>query len=170
MIFTSGQSAKTLRPCSVDFDPDRSDFPAVAWHVDFSHYEAEVPPHQHRQGQLILALHGAVTCSAANCLWTVPPTCGIWIPGGVLHSNQVTPNARLSYLFVEPGVAALPEACCTLSVSPMLREMILRLADVENSHAPDDHVGRLVRVLLDDWRLCLKMGWSFLCPATPRSH
>jgi AraC-like DNA-binding protein len=168
MIFTSGQSAKTLRPCSVDFDPDRSDFPAVAWHVDFSHYEAEVPPHQHRQGQLILALHGAVTCSAANCLWTVPPTCGIWIPGGVLHSNQVTPNARLSYLFVEPGVAALPEECCTLSVSPMLREMILRLADVENSHARADHVRRLVRVLLDELALMPKDGLELPVSSHPK--
>lgn len=170
MISKSGQSARTLRPCSTDFDPDpdRLGRPAVALHVDFSDYLAEVPQHQHRQGQLILALHGAVTCTAANGLWIVPPDCGIWIPGGVPHSNQVTSNARLSYLFVEPDAAALPQECCTLSVSPMLREMILRLADVQGSYTPDDHVGRLVRVLLDELALMPKEGLELPVSSHPK--
>ncbi len=149
MISKSGQSAK-LPSCYDDFDPDWSDRPAIAVRLDFSDYEAEVPQHQHREGQLILALHGAVTCRTENGIWIVPPDCGIWIPGGVPHSNQVTSNARLSYLFVQPEAARLPRECCTLSVSPMLREMILRLAEVPVNSAPDDHVGRMVRVLLDE--------------------
>jgi AraC-like DNA-binding protein len=150
MISKSGQSAKLLRSCYDDVDPDRSDLPAVAVRLDFRDYEAEVPQHHHKQGQLILALHGAVTCRTENGHWIVPPDCGVWIPGGVPHSNQVTSNARLSYLFVQPEAATLPQECCTLSVSPMLREMILRLADVQVNYAPDDHVGRMVRVLLDE--------------------
>jgi AraC-like DNA-binding protein len=138
------------RSCFDDFDPDWSNRPAFAVRLDFSDYEAEVHQHQHEQGQLILALHGAVTCKTENGLWIVPPDCGVWIPGGVPHSNQVTSNARLSYLFVQPAAATLPQQCCTLSVSPMLREMILRLADVSVNSAPDDHIGRMVRVLLDE--------------------
>jgi len=153
MISKSGQSGKSARPCGADFDPDRWHGPAVALHVDFSDYEAEVPQHQHRQGQLIMALYGAVTCTAANGLWIVPPGSAVWIPGGVPHSNQVTANARLSYLFVEPEAARLPQECCTLSISPMLREMILRLADASSHHEPSDQVGRLVRVLLDELAL-----------------
>jgi AraC-like DNA-binding protein len=153
MISKSGQSDTGLRPCCADFGPSRTDSPAVALRVDFSDYEAEVPRHEHRQGQLILALHGAVTCTAANGLWIVPPGFAVWIPGGVPHSNQATLNARLAYLFVEPGEAALPRKCCTLSVSPMLREMILRLADIPDPYTPDDHVGRLMRVLLDEMAL-----------------
>jgi AraC-like DNA-binding protein len=124
--------------------------PAFAVRLDFSDYEAEVPQHQHKQWQLILALHGAVTCRTENGVWIVPPDCEVWIPGGVPHSNQITSNARLSYLFVQPDAATLPQECCTLSVSPMLREMIHRLADVPVDYAPDDHVGRMVRVLLDE--------------------
>jgi AraC-like DNA-binding protein len=168
MISKSGQSAKQLRPCSADFDPDRWDRPAVAVQFDFRDYDAEVPQHQHRQGQLILALHGAVTCRAANGLWIVPPNCGVWIPGGVPHSNQVTSNARLCYLFIEPGAAALPQQCCTLSVSPMLREMILRLADETSGYDPDDHVGRLVRVLLDELALMPKEGLELPVSSHPK--
>lgn len=153
MILKSGQSGKVVRSCGADFDPDRWDGPAVALRVDFSDYEHEVPQHQHRQGQLIMALHGAVTCTSVNGLWIVPPGSAVWIPGSVRHSNQVTPNARLSYLFVEPEAAQLPQECCTLSISPMLREMILRLADASGHHEPSDHIGRLVRVLLDELAL-----------------
>jgi len=168
MIFKSGQSEKKRRSCYADFDPDRSDRPAVALRLDFSDYEGEMPQHQHRQGQLVLALHGAVTCTAANGLWIVPPDCGIWIPGGVLHSNQVTPNARLSYLFVEPDAATLPQECCTLAVSPMLREMILRLADVTDSYAPDDHIGRLVQVLLGELAVMPKEGLKLPVSGHPK--
>lgn len=109
--------------------------------------------HQHLQGQLILALHGAVTCTAESGIWIVPPDSGLWVPGGVPHSNQVTSNARLSYLFVEPGAVALPNECCTLSVSPMLREIIHRLADVTERDARDAHVERLMWVMLNELAL-----------------
>jgi AraC-like DNA-binding protein len=125
----------------------------MAIRMDFADYEAEGVQHQHPQGQLILALHGAVTCTAERGMWIVPPDCGLWVPGGVRHSNKVTSNARLTYLFVEPGAAALPAECCTLSVSPMLREMIHRVADLSESGARDAHVDRLMRVMLDELAL-----------------
>ncbi|MDP9762510.1 MULTISPECIES: AraC family transcriptional regulator [Agrobacterium] len=152
MISKSGQPL--MKPtCSTAIDLSLSHGPAMAFRVDFADYEAEGHQHQHPQGQLILALHGAVTCTAKSGVWVVPPDCGLWVPGGVPHSNQVTSNARLTYLFVEPGAAELPDECCTLSVSPMLREMIHRIADLSERDAPDAHVDRLMRVMLDELAL-----------------
>ena len=153
MISKSGQSLKKRPPCSAACDLSLSHGPAMAMRMDFADYEAEAYQHQHPQGQLILALHGAVTCTAESGVWIVPPDCGLWVPGGVPHRNQVTPNARLTYLFVEPGAATLPAECCTLSVSPMLREMIHRVADLSESDARDAHVDRLMRVMLDELAL-----------------
>ncbi|QQP98174.1 AraC family transcriptional regulator [Lysobacter enzymogenes] len=133
-----------------DLDPDETDRPAVASRLQVADYDAEIPVHQHRKGQLILALHGAVTCEVANALWIVPPQCGVWIPGGMPHSNRATANARLCYLFVEPGVVALPQHCVTLSISPMLREMILHLADAPLDYPREGHTARLARVVLDE--------------------
>ncbi|WP_105431853.1 helix-turn-helix transcriptional regulator [Neorhizobium sp. T6_25] len=152
MISKSGQTSNKP-PCSTAIDLSLSHRPAMAIRMDFADYEAEGVQHQHPQGQLILALHGAVTCRAESGVWIVPPDCGVWIPGGVPHSNQVTSNARLTYLFVEPGAAMLPDECCTLSVSPMLREMIHRVAEVSETNARDFHVDRLVRVMLDELAL-----------------
>jgi len=132
------------------FDPDLTPLPAVAHKLDFSAYEAEVPMHMHRKGQLILALHGAVTCIAANEIWIVPPNCGVWIPGGLPHSARATANARLIYLFVEPGAAKLPDTSCTLSISPMIREMVERLSEESSDYHADSHAARIARVLLDE--------------------
>ncbi|MBP2551754.1 AraC-like DNA-binding protein [Neorhizobium galegae] len=150
MISKTGQSSAERRDCYDEFDPDTLDRTAFAVRLDFSQYKDEVPLHKHRQGQLVMALHGAVTCRTENALWIVPPQCGVWIPGGILHSNQATSNAVLSYLFVEPGAVPLPMDCCTLSVSPLLREMILRLADVPVAFGGNDHIDRMVRVMLDE--------------------
>lgn len=138
------------RPTTPTSDPDLSDRPAVAHQLDFMDHEAEVPPHVHRKGQLILARHGAVTCTADNGIWIVPPNCGVWIPGGVPHSARATDNAQLNYLFVEPGAAALPQKCCTLSISPMIREMIDRLVREGAGYPLDGHAARLARVALDE--------------------
>ncbi|MFK4825956.1 helix-turn-helix transcriptional regulator [Paenochrobactrum sp. BZR 588] len=140
---------------AVEFDPDMNDRPVLAWQLDFKDYSTEIPVHRHRKGQLVLALHGAVTCQVYsehdhNGMLMVPPNCGVWIPGGVAHCNHATANARLSFLFVEPKAAAMPQHCCTLSISPMVREMIRHLSTVSPDYSDDSHTARLVRVLLDE--------------------
>ncbi|WGS52850.1 helix-turn-helix transcriptional regulator [Paraburkholderia sp. D15] len=113
----------------------------------------EIPVHTHRKGQLVLALHGAVTCQVAGALWIVPPQCGVWIPGDMPHSNRATPNAQLCYLFAESGIVDLPKECCTLSISPMVREIILYLAAAPLDYEKGGHIDQLARVLLRELTL-----------------
>jgi AraC-like DNA-binding protein len=121
---------------------------AIAVRVDVTETKAEVPSHRHRKGQLVFSLGGGITCRVPSGLWMVPPHCGVWIPGSMEHSNIATANARLFFVYIEPGVAGLPAWCCTLSISPLLREVILDLSDgVQN----DDARGELLtRVLLTE--------------------
>ncbi|MEI9667275.1 AraC family transcriptional regulator [Klebsiella variicola] len=132
------------------YDPDAASCPAIACHLDFVEYEAEVPVHTHRKGQLIIVLYGAVSCRAENNLWIVPPRCAVWIPGGIPHSVSATWNARLNYLFIEPGAAALPGSCCTLALSPLIHELVERLTHEGADYVADSHAGRLTRVTLDE--------------------
>lgn len=113
----------------LDFDVDDLSAPAIAVRVDIPETRAEVPSHWHRKGQLVFALAGGVTCRVPSGLWMVPPHCGVWIPGGMEHSNVATANARIFFVYIEPGAADLPERCCTLSISPLLRELIIELSD-----------------------------------------
>lgn len=82
------------------------------------------------------------TCIAADDVWIVPPGCGIWIPGGVPHSARATANARVDYLFVEPGASRLPDHCCALELTAMIRAMIDRLAHEPSDYSPDGHAAR----------------------------
>ncbi|HCZ9325332.1 TPA: helix-turn-helix transcriptional regulator [Pseudomonas aeruginosa] len=118
--------------------------------VDIAEQKSEVPVHQHRQGQLVLALKGGVTCEVPNAIWMVPPRCAVWIPGQMPHSVRATANARICYLFVQPGAAQLPEQCCTLSITPLVRELVLHIADQAPEYVPDSRVGRKAVVLLEE--------------------
>jgi AraC-like DNA-binding protein len=112
---------------SLDVD-DRS-APVIAVRVDVTGTKGEVPDHSHRKGQLVFALGGGVTCRVPSGLWMVPPHCAVWIPGGMEHSNLATENARLFFVYIEPDIVDLPGRCCTLSISPLLRELIVELCD-----------------------------------------
>lgn len=65
------------QPATTLYDPDSTASPAVARHLDFVDYAAEVPVHTHRKGQLIIARYGAVSCYAENDIWIVPPDCAV---------------------------------------------------------------------------------------------
>ena len=130
------------------FEPDRQADPAVALRIEVAPNEQFIPEHQHRKGQLILALRGAITCEVENAMWMVPPQYAVWIPGQIPHSNHASPAARLCFLFIEPGAAEMPDRCCTLKISPLVRELILTLAERRDSRRPQDL--RLIQVLFDE--------------------
>ncbi|MFU1983543.1 AraC family transcriptional regulator [Bordetella hinzii] len=138
--------AHSLR--EVDMDTVRG--PAVGMRVEVSDVKREVPVHQHRQGQLVLALNGAVICEVADALWMVPPHCAVWVPGMLPHSIRATANARLAYLFVQPGAAALPAHCCTLAITPLVRELILDMAAQPADYPADSPSHRKAAVLLEE--------------------
>ncbi len=116
------------------FNPDIDTQQAYAMRVHADENDQESPPHRHAMGQLVLSLQGGVTCSVPQGLWMVPPQYGVWIPGGVPHSNRVTQNGRVCFLFVPPDATGLPGQCCTLAISPLVRELVAYLADL----APQD--------------------------------
>src|SRR3954470_5393890 len=130
----------------LDLDVDDVSAPVIAVRVDVIGTKGEVPDHRHRKGQLVFALGGGVTCRVPSGLWMVPPHCGVWIPGSMDHSNVATANARIFFVYIEPGIADLPDRCCTLSITPLLRELIVELSD--RGHDDDARCGLLTQVLL----------------------
>lgn len=132
------------------YDPDLHHDAAVAFCIRARDDELFSPRHQHRKGQLILALHGAITCEVENAMWMVPPQYAVWLPGSLPHSNHVTAGAELCFLFIEPAAVVMPERCCTLKISPLCRELILSLArrtDPERAQMPTQC---LIQVLFDE--------------------
>ena len=132
------------------FDPDSQQEAAVAFHIRMAAHEQRIPAHHHRKGQLILALKGAITCEVENARWMVPPHHAMWLPGFVPHSNHATANAQLCFLFIESWAVVMPEHCCTLKISPLVRELILQLAARSTAARREPQTQRLIQVLFDE--------------------
>ncbi len=73
------------------YEPDSGHESAIAFRIRVVEAEQFIPAHSHRKGQLILALHGALTCEVENAMWMVPPQYAVWVPGQLSHSNRATP-------------------------------------------------------------------------------
>lgn len=131
------------------FDPDQHAQPAIALHVDVQAGAQEQELHTHRKGQLVLALQGAVMCEVEQAIWLVPTGHAVWIPGGVVHRNRITDNARLCFLFIEPGAVPMPDQCCTLLVSALVQELILHLAQQAPDYLEHSLSARLVALLFE---------------------
>ena len=107
--------------------------------------------HQHRKAQLIYSARGILNCEIEDGVWLVPPQCAIWIPGDLPHSARGTGETECYCLFVEPDAAPdLPKTCCTISVSPLLRELLLKAASIPELYALGGREGRLIATLLDE--------------------
>ncbi|MBX9596500.1 MAG: helix-turn-helix transcriptional regulator [Roseomonas sp.] len=124
--------------------------PVIGIRLEAADDGSEVPVHHHQQGQLILAMQGGVTCEVAGAIWMVPPRYAVWVPGMMPHSIRATANARICYLYIQPGAAPLPAECCTLAISPLVHALILDMADQPPAYAADSRAGRKAALLLEE--------------------
>lgn len=107
--------------------------------------------HQHRKAQLIYSVRGILNCEIEDGVWIVPPQCAIWIPGDLPHSARGAGETECHCLFIEPDAApGLPQTCCTISVSPLLRELLLRVAAIPELYPRGGREDRLIATLLDE--------------------
>lgn len=107
--------------------------------------------HTHCESQLIYLARGEMTCEGSRALWIVPPRSALWIPGGASHRIQARGPLEGYSLFVEPAVAPnLPSDCCAVSVTPLFRELLLRLSTRPALYDLHGQDARLVGVLLDE--------------------
>ncbi|WP_024511635.1 helix-turn-helix transcriptional regulator [Bradyrhizobium sp. ARR65] len=134
-------------------DPDGVPRPVVTYGfvtTDFDGIELDL--HRHAKGQIILVQRGALSCEVEGGLWIVPPRSAIWIPGGALHTVKATGALEGYNAFVDPDVGqGLPEICCALSVTPLLRELLMRVANLPLFYEEGGANSRLVAVLLDEF-------------------
>jgi len=132
-----------------NFEFDKMDADVAAWRIRPLGHDEALAMHAHAQGQLVMVLHGAMTCEVPGALWMAPVHGGLWIPGNVPHENRLTADADVCFLFVASDAADMPRDCCAMGISPLLRELILHLATPPGDDVPDGEIGRLHAVVLD---------------------
>ena len=133
-------------------DPDEVPRPVVTYGFARAYVDGlELDVHRHTKGQIVLVQRGALSCEVEGGLWIVPPRSAVWIPGGALHAIKATGVLECYNAFVDPAVdARLPEVCCVVSVTSLLRELLVRSASLPLLYEEGGANLRLVMVLLDE--------------------
>ncbi|MER9234600.1 helix-turn-helix transcriptional regulator [Mesorhizobium sp. M0622] len=107
--------------------------------------------HSHQKAQLLYTVRGIINCEVDDGIWIVPPRCAVWIPGGLPHTAFGVGDIECFCIFVEPRATAnLPLECCTIAVSSLLRQLLVRVVDLPELYEVEGHDGRLVSVVLDE--------------------
>lgn len=94
-----------------------------------------------------------MTVHAERSSWMIPPGKAVFIPAGRSHSIRMWGDVAmrsLAFPVAVAGSALATEECRVLSVTPLLRELILRIVSIS---ALDSRVSihqRLLAVLLDE--------------------
>ncbi|SPE43606.1 AraC-type DNA-binding domain-containing protein [Candidatus Sulfopaludibacter sp. SbA3] len=115
-----------------------------------------IPPPARDWHQLIYATRGAVTVRTATCAWMVPPHRGVWIPAGFDYRLEMSGVVALRTLYItaRPKAGKLfggaEQTCCVVNVSPLLRELILRIVHLGALDAGIPRQRRLIGVLFDE--------------------
>lgn len=110
-----------------------------------------IAPHSHEKHQLIYAIEGVMVVHAAASQWTVPPSRGIWMPSGEVHSIRCVGPIKMRSVFVHPGASPdLPGETRAVSVSALLSELIKVSVEFDFNCDPDSREARVLRLILDE--------------------
>ena len=98
---------------------------AVSDHLDGQ----EIAEHRHDWHQLVYVRSGLMTVRTPAGAWFAPPAWAVWVPARARHSIRFAGRSALRTLYLRPGIGGYGE-CRALAVSPLLRELIVRAADM----------------------------------------
>jgi len=110
-------------------------------------------PHAHASHQLLFASSGAMTVTGDRTSWMIPPGRAVLIPAGILHSIRMWGEVAMRSLYFPvdaPAPVFAIKTCRVISVSALLRELILRIADLCALDSRVASEARLMSVLMDE--------------------
>lgn len=113
-----------------------------------------VAPHSHEKHQLIYAIEGVMVVYTELSQWTVPSNRGLWMPSGQTHSIRCVGTVKMRSIFVSPEeFAGLPTETKTVSISPLMSELIKVAVDLHFPYDPDSRASRVMHLILDELTL-----------------
>jgi len=109
------------------------------------------PSHSHDRGQLLFIAEGLIEVSTKDDgYWVVPPQRAVWLPPYVEHDARSLSQVKLRNVYVSKEASeSLPHHCQVISITPLLRELILKAAEFDVLYHEQGPEGRLIDVLLD---------------------
>ncbi|MDI3271343.1 AraC family transcriptional regulator [Pseudomonas sp. MDT1-16] len=136
-----------MRNVSIDL-LDHTPRPVVAIGTDYSHGHS-LPRHTHRRAQLLYGATGVMQVSTHDGNWVVPPQRAVWIPPGVAHEVLMLGVSTRS-VYIEPAVVDLGDRCQVISVSPLMRHLLMEAVEIPLEYDERGRDGTLIGLLLHE--------------------
>ena len=129
------------------------------------------PMHDHAQGQFAYAAQGVITVLTGQGGWVVPPQRAIWVPANVPHAMRMRgPVTMFNTYFSQAAVvrAGLPEHCAVFDVSPLLRLLLDKAADVPAMYDANGRDAHLMGLLVHEIAAMPTLPLNAPLPEAPR--
>ena len=105
-----------------------------------------IAPHSHDAHQIVHAAAGVLRVVSEAAVWVVPPGRAIWMPAGRVHAIRCHSATAMRTVYLHGTAPGLPADYAVWSVSPLMREILIRIATV-----PDDkNHAHLLALLLSE--------------------
>lgn len=128
-----------------------------------------IAPHAHPRHQLIHASSGVMRISTPQGAFVVPPHRAVWVPADVVHDVRMAGAVAMRTLYIaRDAIAAPPQECCVVAVSPLLRELILRASALPLLYDESGAEGRVMALILDELRVLPVLPLSLPMPRDAR--
>jgi AraC-like DNA-binding protein len=118
-----------------------------------------VPPVRGDWDQLVYANKGVLTVKTTLGTWVVPPYRALWLPADTPSTLEVIGQTALRMLYLRrrrnlPKAVAFDRSkCAVLSVSPLLRELILRTVQMSVLHSTSPNHRRMAGLIEDEMKV-----------------
>lgn len=151
-------------------------------HLDFHHtaramaaMEVDWPDgastgwHTHPRGQLLYAIKGVMIVRSTAAFWVVPANRALWIPAGLEHEVKMSGEVKIRTVFIDAtAVTRLPEKSCVITVSNLLRELVVAAVRVPLDYEDGGRDERVMSLIVDELRVSDALPLHLPLPRDPR--
>lgn len=120
--------------------------------------------HSHDAHQVIHASAGVMRVTSERTTWVVPPGRAIWMPAGRVHGIHCHTPVAMRTVYIRGTLSGLPAECAVWAVSPLMREILVRIA-TRPAPAGRSH---LIALLLAEIEEAATLPLALPLPADPR--
>jgi AraC-like DNA-binding protein len=130
-----------------------------------------IPRHTHEQHQLVYASTGVMTVRTERGMWVVPSHRAVWMPAGMEHEIETSGFVAMRTLYLDATLSdRFPSQCIVVSVSPLLRELILHACRIGVLDGANVEHARLIAVLVDQMHVLPTVAFQLPLPQDPRAQ
>lgn len=127
-----------------------------------------VGSHWHSHGQFLFAVAGTMAVRTPRRAWIVPPSRALWLPARTVHAIEMHGLVDMRTLYFDAEAAAgLPTDCVVLEVTPLARELVVRVAALAGPVAADSDDALMLRLLQAEIRRLPPCALDLPLPESP---